>query len=211
MEVSAESNAKFVAFRQLVYSCSQQLSREEIHAIVYIRLYQERETYKELPALTVLSKLEADGVFGPWKPEGLLDIVKDLKRHDLIAEVKDFIKKKWLKVIKKSTGKQLTDSADSDEDLHLKSTFQVVIAQATVLMQQIEVFQRAISGLEHPRDRAREVIGVAAQTAQALADSLFKAQNDLYPNTLNTAAVPHNTVSTAPVGCTRNTPLGKLW
>ena len=208
MEVSAVSNAKFVAFRQLVYSCSQQLSREEIHAIVYIRLYQEREAYKEVPALTVLSKLETDGVFSSWKPEGLLDIVKDLKRHDLIVEVKDFLKKKWPKVVKKMTDKQLADNDDPDEDLHLKATFQVVIAQATVLMQQMEVFQRAINGVEHPRERAKEVIGLAAQTAQTLADRLFRAQTDLYPSTLTGS---QHTVTAAPVDGTRTTPLRKSW
>lgn len=219
MEVSAESNAKFVAFRQLVYRCSQHLSREEVHAIVYIRLYKEREIYKDVDALTVLSKLETDDVFSPWKPEGLLDIVKDLKRHDLTADIKEFLKKKWTKGKKAAGNIPISEKSGSDEDLHLKATFQVVISQATVLMQQIEMFQRAtIQG--HSRETTKEIIGLAAQTAQALASRLTQVHSDLYPtssvspphaNTNNTvsqpAATTHCLASSEPV---RLIPVGRF-
>ena len=70
---SRESSAQFLAFRRLVYSFSEQLSKEERHAIVYIRLYSSREKYRDATTLEVLSKLETDCIFTPTKPEGLIE------------------------------------------------------------------------------------------------------------------------------------------
>ena len=191
--VSAESNAQFIAFRRLVYSFSEQVSREECQAIVYIRLYRSRERYKASSTLEVLSRLEADGVFGPTNPQGLLEITKDIKRQDLASEVKDFIKKRSKSEKKASGGsggkkganlytfqggEDLNDD-DTEEDLQLRATIEVTLAQATVLMQQVEILERAVAEGKAQRQRAKEAIAEAGQTAAALADRLRKAQDVL--------------------------------
>ena len=181
--VSAESNAQFIAFRKLVYSLSQQLSKEECQAIIYIRLYPLRERYKDSTALEVLSKLETEGVFGPLNPEGLQEIAKDVKRQDIVSEVKDFIKKRSKKAIsgpsKKAAFQQTSLFDDTEEDLQLKATIEVTLAQATVLMQQVEILERAVAEGKAQRHRAKEAISEAGQTAAALADRLKKAQIEL--------------------------------
>lgn len=196
--VSAESNALFIAFRRLVYSFSEQVSKEEQKTIIYIRLYQLKERYKDSTMLEVLSKLEADGVFDPSHPEGLLEIAKDIKRQDLASEVKQFIKKRsktetkgglsslsaaWAKKMPQtpplSPSHQYGGEPESEEDLQLKATIEVTLAQATVLMQQVEKLERAVAGGKAQRERAKEAISEAAQTATALADRLKKARIEL--------------------------------
>lgn len=192
--VSAESNALFIAFRRLVYGFSQQVNKDESQAIVYIRLYPVRERYKDSTALEVLSKLEADGVLGPSNPEGLLEIAKDIKRHDLVSEVKDYIKKrskseKPRKAASSSSSKKAAAAqqlfldeklyADTEEDMQLKATIEVALAQATVLMQQVEILERSVAEGKAQRQRAKEAICEAEQTATALADRLRKAQIEL--------------------------------
>ena len=189
--VSAESNAQFIAFRRLVYSFSEQVSREECQVIIYIRLYRSKERYKDASTLEVLSKLEADGVFGPSNPQGLLEITKDIKRQDLANEVKEFIKKRSKSEKKASAGsggkkggarQSFHDEEqyeDTEEDLQLRATIEVTLAQATVLMQQVEKLERAVAGGKAQRQRAKEAIAEAGQTAAALADRLRKAQKVL--------------------------------
>jgi hypothetical protein len=197
--VSAESNALFVAFRRLVYNFSEQVSKEEQKTIIYIRLYQQKERYKDATVLEVLSKLEADGAFGPSNPEGLLEIAKDIKRQDLASEVKHYIKKRskgeskgGLSSLSAALTKKVSQpqppvspkhqyggEPDSEEDLQLKSTVEVTLAQATVLLQQIEKLERAVAGGKAQRQRAKEAISEAGQTAAALADRLKKARMEL--------------------------------
>ena len=195
--VSAESNTLFIAFRRLVYRFSEQVSKDEQKTIIYIRLYKLKERYKDSTMLEVLSKLEADGVFGPSNPEGLLEITKDIKRQDLASEVKHFIKKRskaetkgGLSSLSAALTKKLPQppplspshqygGEDSEEDLQLKATIEVTLAQATVLMQQVEKLERAVAGGKAQRQRAKEAISEAGQTAAALADRLKKAQKEL--------------------------------
>ena len=175
MNVSPESFARFTAFRQLVYRCSEQLTHNDLHALVYIWLYSEKETYKNASSIAILSRLEATGKFGPWNPEGLLEMMREIKRNDLCNEVKDFMKMKWLKVVKKGTNHVVYTS---DEDL--QATFEVVVAQATVLMQQISAFEKVLFKDEHAREKAHDLIIGAAQTAKVLSERLLRAQNELY-------------------------------
>ena len=198
--VSAESNAQFVAFRRLVYNFSEQVSKEEQKTIIYIRLYQQKERYKDSTMLEVLSKLETDGAFGPSNPEGLIEIAKDIKRQDLASEVKHFIKKRskgeskgGLSSLSAALTKKVPQppspalspkheyggEPDSEEDLQLKATVEVTLAQATVLLQQVEKLERAVAGGKAQRQRAKEAISEAGQTAAALADRLKKARKEL--------------------------------
>ncbi len=175
MEVSPESYARFKAFRQLVYRCSEQLTCNDLHALVYIWMYSERENYRNASSISILSRLEATGKFSPWNPEGLLEILKEIKRSDLCSEVKDFMKIKWPKVVKKGTRRLV---CASDEDL--QATFEVVVAQATVLTHQIDAFEKVLFDEENARAKAQELIIGAAQTAKTLSERLLRAQKELY-------------------------------
>lgn len=177
MEVTAESNQQFLAFRRLIYSLSKKLKKEEAQAIVYIHFYNQKDQYKSCTPLEIFCKLESNGIITASHPEKLLELMKDLKRQDLVNEVKDFFKKR-----KKSPEKKANkpDSGrvhdESEDDLVLRATLEAAFVQATVLLQQMERLQIATSGITIQRDRIMQLITEAAQTSEALAERLRRAE-----------------------------------
>ena len=175
---------KHLAFRQLIYNFSQKLSKEECQAIVYIRLYEFREQYRDASMLDVLSKLEMCGVFSPGNPAGLIDVAKDIHRSDLVNLVKDYIKSQRLKEKKAKTknANAVEDtslhSESSDEEMtQLRDTAEVTLSQASVLAQQVDILQRAIVSKE--RQTAAEANKEAGRAVKELAEHLRKVQEAL--------------------------------
>lgn len=183
MEVTAESNSQFLAFRRFVYSLSKQLSEEETQAIVYIYFFDQKDSLSSASPLDILCKLESNGIATSTNPDKLLELMKDLKRQDLASEVKDFIKKKR----SKSSGDKRTSSLgrkqkpvmtelDEEDDLILRSTLEAALVQATVLLQHMELIQTAISGSKVKKEQVKEIVTEAAQTSEALAERLRRAE-----------------------------------
>ena len=175
------------AFRRLVYKFSQKLSKEESRALVYIRLNECQEQYQD--SLTVLSKLEASGLFSPNNPEGLFEIAQDINRFDLIEMVKDFVKN-WKRQRKdkrsKDVGKTVTsfEPTVSDEELQLKAILEVTLSQAALFVKQVDILQQAITaGTKEQRQRAAEAIRDARCTAHVLTNRLQEAQAELERST----------------------------
>ena len=177
-------HAEILAFRRLVYKFSLKLTKEESRALVYIRLYSYRERYRDADTLDILSKLEADGVFSPNNPEGLIKLAKDIGRLDLQNMVKEFVKKRQRKAkgSGKIEGETLTnlESPVSDEELQLKAILEVTLSQAAVFVKQVDTLQQAITaGTREQRQRAMEAIRDASCTSQALVERLQKARVEL--------------------------------
>jgi len=174
-----------IAFRRLVYKFSLKLSKEECRALVYIRLYDCKERYRDADTLEVLSRLETDCVFSPSNPEGLIDVAKDINRMDLKDMVKDFVKRKREKASSKTADKTATrfesEPALSDEQLlQLKAILEVTLSQAAVFVQQVDILQQAIvAGTKEQRQKAAGAIRDAGRTAQALTKRLQDAQGEL--------------------------------
>ena len=186
MEVTAESNDSFLAFRRLMYSLSQKLTSEDIRAIGFICFCNRQDYYNANP-LDVLCKLELEGVVTYHNPEKLLELLKDLKRHDLVGEVKDYIKRKKSKhsdkkfsTLKKkvSNGGKIASKVEVEtaSDLELKSMLEAALVQATVLLQQIEKLQISTSGNTFTWSAVKHIVSEAAQTSEALAERLRKAE-----------------------------------
>ena len=177
-------HAEILAFRRLVYKFSLKLTKEESRALVYIRLYSCRERYRDADTLDIFSKLEADGVFSPNNPEGLIKLAKDIGRLDLQNMVKEFVKKRQrkAKASGKIEGETLTnlESPVSDEELQLKAILEVTLSQAAVFVKQVDTLQQAITaGTREQRQRAMEAIRDASCTSQTLAERLQKARVEL--------------------------------
>ena len=178
------NTAYYLSFRQLIYNFSQKLSKEERQAIVYIRLYECREQYRDASTLNVLSKLEMCGVFSPSDPAGLIDVAKDIHRSDLVNLVKDYIKSQRSKE-KKAKAKNASavedtslHSESSDEEMpQLRATLEVMLSQASVLAQQVNILQRAIVLKE--RQTAAEASKEAGRAVKELAEHLRKVQEAL--------------------------------
>ena len=173
-----------LAFRQLIYNFSQKLSRKECQAIVYIRLYECREQYRDASKLDVLSKLEMCGVFSPSNSAGLIDVAKDIHRSDLVNLVKDYIKSQRSKEKKAKTKNTTTvedtgfHSESSDEEMtQLRATAEVALSQASVLAQQVDILQRAI--VSKQRQTAAEANRKAGRAVKELAEHLRKVSEAL--------------------------------
>ena len=173
-----------LAFRQLIYNFSQKLSRKECQAIVYIRLYECREQYRDASELDVLSKLEMCGVFSPSNSAGLIDVAKDIHRSDLVNLVKDYIKSQRSKEKKAKTKNTTTvedtgfHSESSDEEMtQLRATAEVTLSQASVLAQQVDILQRAI--VSKQRQTAAEANKKAGRAVKELAEHLRKVSEAL--------------------------------
>jgi len=178
MAVTAESSAQFKAFRRLTYSLSQQLSRDDVRGIIHIHFYDQQEALQNASTLDILCKLESSGIATSSNPEKLVRIMKDIKRNDLVSEVKDFMKKRK----SKSRRSQLTsnssqeDNNESEADLILRNTLEAAFVQATVLLQHMEMIQKSTSGPKIARDILKEIVTQAAQTAEVLAERLRQAE-----------------------------------
>ena len=183
MSVTAESHHQFLAFRRFIYSLSKQLSKEETQAIIYIYFHEQKADLKEATPLDILCKLESNGIITSSNPEKFLELMKDLKRFDLVTEVKEFLKKRKSKPDKKG-GTQcrkqaLEDDEDGDEsedDLILRNTVEAALVQATVLLQHMEMLQKSVSGRRVRRDKIKATVTEAAQTCEALAERLRSAE-----------------------------------
>lgn len=178
--VTAESNSQFLAFRRFIYNLSKKLSTDEVQAIVYIHFYDQKDLYQSATALEIFCKLESKGIITSSNPDKLVELMKDLRRNDLVSEVSHFLKKKKLKPKSSSLGRSQTsivvDHGESENDLLLRNTIEAALVQSTVLLQQMELLQTAISGRKIDRNEVKEVVIEAAQTSEALAERLRKAE-----------------------------------
>ena len=187
-----------LAFRRLVADFSQKLSKEERRRLVYIRLYDWRERYRDADTLDVLSRLESDGVFSLENPEGLIEVAKDIDRQDLRAMVKEFVKNSKKQKKDKATSKVAammsfeSKSPLSDEELRLKAILEVTLSQAAVLVKQVDILQQAITTGTDLRQRAAEAIRNAKCTAQTLAEHFQRAQGELEHSSSNTWSLQNN-------------------
>lgn len=186
MAVTAESQSQYLAFRRFIYSLSRQLSEDEVQAIVYIHFFDQKDSLKAASTLDILCKLESSGVATSTHPEKLLELMKDLKRNDLVSEVKEFLKKRKVKPserksmsltrkLRTSVPEDITE-VESEEDLELRNTLEAAIVQATVLLQHMEMIQNSISVSKIEKGRIRELVTEAAQTSEALAERLRRAE-----------------------------------
>lgn len=188
MAVTAESQSHYLAFRRFIYSLSKQLSEDEAQAIVYIHFFDQKDSLKSASILDILCKLESSGIATSSNPERLLELVKDLKRNDLVNEVKEFLKKRNRKGTADRKGSSLgrrqprlvladdVDEVENEDNLILRNTLEAAIVQATVLLQHMEMIQSSISGNKIKRGEIKETVTQAAQTSEALAERLRRAE-----------------------------------
>jgi len=174
-----------LAFRRLVCNFSQKLSKEECQEIVYIRLHECRERYRDASTLDILSKLEMACIFSPDNPSGLIEVAKDISRTDLVNLVKDFIKKNQRSKDKKVKAKTPSKpdkscfrlDASDEETTQLRATLEVTLSQASVLAQQVDILQRAIVSKE--KQTAAEANKEAGRAVKELAQHLKNVQEEL--------------------------------
>ena len=172
-----------LAFRRLVTSVVEALTDEDVRKIIYIHLYAQRERlFPNMKKLEVFVALECADVFSPSSPEGLLSILdKDLKNRQLAHLVKDFIKEKKHKPVKRcnSTRRSSKDSPEVENETHLRMCYKMALAQANVLMKHLERLRQAVTGGEIEMEEAKEAVENISKTAAALTKLREKVSEDV--------------------------------
>lgn len=183
--MTAESHGTFLAFRRLLYSLSRQLTAKDKHGIIFIHFYSEKVTLENASLLELLCKLESQGIATYNNPNGLLELMKDLKRSDLVGEVKEFMKKKKSRADKRSSSldrtkepalEEIGADLEQEDNLELRATLEAALVQATVLLQQMEKLHVCTSGRSLRWSEIDCMVTEASQTAEALAERLRKAE-----------------------------------
>ena len=162
-----------LAFRQLLYNFSQELSKEECQVLVYIKLYDCRERYQDASNLDVLSRLEEDRVFSHDNPSGLIEVAKDIHRADLVNLVEKFMKRSKDEKVKAETPERSCFRLDSCAQL--RTTLEETLSQV------IEQLVRDI--LQQWKEQiATEARKEAERAVKKLAQHLQKVQEHLEPS-----------------------------
>ena len=171
-----------LAFRRLVVCVSNRLSDEQMRTIVYTRLYTQRERLRDAHRLDIFAELECRGVFSPVKPEGLLDIVEnDLQNREVANFITKELKKKTKRKGETRSNPAPTQPAldHSSPDSHLRICYNVALAQANVLLQQLEVLRHVVEAGAQQRDKANEAIEGISNSASELTRRLKKSRKEL--------------------------------
>ena len=182
--MASKSNAQCpVAFRRLVCDFSKRFSKEERQDIVYIRLHECRERYRDASNLDVLSKLEMCGVFSPSDPAGLIDVAKDINRSDLVNLVKDFMKNQKSKGNEKKSKRKSANKVEKTNELcdeemaRLRREVEMTLSQTSALAPHMDTLQRAVESRE--RLKATEASQETGTVVNKLVEHLQKVQEAL--------------------------------
>lgn len=133
------------AFRLHVRNISVQLTSEETDQLGYILLLPQPH-YKDKSALTVLASLEMQGHFSAARPEGLIKVLKLIKRMDLVKITQAYIKESA------KTPEKCKDSASTVDESIESAHFEVALAQSVIMMNQIHRLKCVI---QDPEVRSR--------------------------------------------------------
>ena len=173
------NNTQAIAYRRMVASLARQLSAEEVKVIAFIRLAGVESVckYSSNPptasGLDLLATLERLGMFSQKNPKGLVDIAKDVNRHDLVEKVEDYRRNTSSAV--KYTRKKRRD-LPSEERQQLEEAFELMVTQFAVLEQNVTLVQRA---LNEEQDDALEVLRHTAVVVKEMGSKLSDAHKRL--------------------------------
>jgi len=178
--LAAMEDTQAIAYRRLVASLARELSVKEVEEIAYIRLTGKESIIKytsshpNVTGLALLATLERLGMFSQENVEGLVDIAKDIERHDLVKKVEDYRKNKKSAV---KCAKKKQRGLPSEEQKQLEETFEMMVTQFSVLEQHVSLLQRALDGEQE--EEALEVLRGTAVVVQGMGSRLSEVHGRL--------------------------------
>lgn len=168
-----------IEYRRLVASIASQLSTEEVERIVFVRSFESDLTTKSESALNLLAALECKGEFSHQNVDGLVEIVKDVNRYDLMEQIEAYKKNRAL--AKKAVGKgkpwklgRTKQLSTSEERRHLEETFEMMVTRFTFLEQQMSLIPRVLEGEGDIQDEGTMILHSMKHAAEELAFKLDK-------------------------------------
>lgn len=113
VDITGERN-----FRRHVCRILACLQHEETDQLGFIYELPEAE-YKDKPSLAVFEALTKKGIISATKPEGLIDVLKDVNRMDLVEKTRRYIKE-YNRARKKRSKDSTSAADDSSQNVHFK-------------------------------------------------------------------------------------------
>ena len=178
--VVSDTNA--IVYRALVASIAKKLTCEEIYEVAFIWLKGKRDisnymysTSEKGCGLELFADLECLGLFSFKNIDGLLEIVKSIKRNDLVKRIETYKKKQ--KKGDNSYGTRCTKERDlthSEERQHLEQSFKFIVIQMASLEQQLSLLQSTLQ--ENLMDKGMEILQHSGAIMQELATNLTTEQ-----------------------------------
>ncbi len=167
----ASASQEVREFRRLLVSIAHQLSAEDSHELAFVDELPVQ--FHDQQALTVLQRLEAEGLFSCSKPERLVEMLKDIKRVDLSKKVKEFVSKKSKRRKNRPENAAADATVESDSEVSLRAGFEVALIQMQIVLEQLERVQEEI--LEEQQMRVQEVLLEAKDYADKMQKKLQHA------------------------------------
>lgn len=183
-----------IEYRRLVASVASQLSAEEVERIMFVRFSLTEDITSS--ALHLLAALECKGEFSFQNIDGLLEIVKDVNRHDLMDQIESYKKNRAqakksslgkLKISKLGRAKQL---GSNEERKHLEETFEMMVTRFTFLEQQMSLIPRLLEGEGDIQDEGSVILRSLKHAADELALKLgqtYEYFNEPHSSTASSA------------------------
>lgn len=118
--------------------------------------------------------MESQELFSANKPEGLMDVLKEINRMDLAKRAKDYAKE-HAKSAKRKKNCQ-TEEVPFDENLHisLKANFEVALIQTKILVDQLKRVRDTVCEVQQLK-RAEEKLSEAEEAAERVQKTLLHA------------------------------------
>lgn len=181
-----------VEYRRLVASVASQLSIEEVERITFIRFDKLRkacvcnrpasevDSEEKASSLHILAALERQGEFSFNNIDGLVEIVKDVNRHDLMGQIESY---KKTRVIAKRPGKfklpkrlrrQAVQKSSKPRN-QLEDIYEMMVTRFTFLEQQMSLIPRLLEGEGDMQDEGAVVLLSLKYAADELAANLSRA------------------------------------
>ena len=177
-----EDDSDNLAFRRVVVCVAERLTKEELRKLIYLRLYRKRDTlFRRAENLEVMAALETAGVFGPARPEDLLEILeKDLGNRQLANLVKVFLRDRKKKTVGGGSV-SVGGEAGSEGVSRVRLCYKLAVSRTNVLVKHLEALRLAAGGAGGRVDAlaARSAVENISETAAALAMLREKTNEEL--------------------------------
>ena len=173
-----------IEYRRLVSSVAAHLSPEEVERIAFIRLTGLESTKHDASepmepnasAISILATLERQGVFSARNIDGLMEIAKDVNRHDLMRKIETY-KKTRSQAVKcgKSKAWKTAEKQPSKERKQLEEMYEMIVTRFAFLEQQVSLIPRLLDGEGDLRDEGTMILRSVKHVAEELATRVNEA------------------------------------
>ena len=180
--MAERSRLHAIEYRRLITSIAAHLSAEEVERIAFIRLSDVDASpctvEEKTSALHTLAALERQGEFSLQNIDGLMGIVKDVNRHDLIQLIENY---KKARALTKKSGKSKTPkllrkhSNPSEGRRQLEETYEMMVTSFTFLEQQMSLIPRLLEGEGDIQDEGTVILRSLKHATDELACKLGQA------------------------------------